>query len=161
MAVEIQKTGEIWHRRGGGAVERLVGAVILIFTLVMITEHDWPWFAGGVLGAVGILLLIGRESVTVNRQAKTGTIRWGLGLILYHKETRFSQFDAVVIEAKKRINRGSTHPGHYFDYVIRLTGGDQTALIHRTTLRKETDRIAYDLAGFLDVPVTGNLTDPA
>lgn len=159
MAVEINKTGEIWHKRVGGAAVRLVGVAILVFALVMTTEHDWPRPAGGVLGAVGILLLIGRESVTVDRRTKTGIIRWGLGVILYRKQTRFPRFDAVVMEAKKRISRGR-HSSHYYDYVIRLEGGDQTALIHRTTLRKETNRIARDLAEFLEIPVTGDLTDP-
>ena len=160
MAVEINKTGEIWQKRVGGAAVRLVGVVILIFALVMTTEHNWPWPAGGVLGAVGILLLIGRESVTVDRRAKTGITRWGLGVILYRKQTRFPRFDAVVIEAREKVSRGGSHPRTYIEYIIRLTGGDKAALIHRTTLRQETNLIAYDLAEYLEIPVTGDLTDP-
>ncbi len=160
MIQKTENTGDLWRKTTGGPAVRLAGAVILFLGLTMISGSGWPWPLGALCGALGGLLLIGREQVSVDRRNRVAVVSWGLGVTLYRREVRFPRFDAIAVTARERVSRGKDHPSRYYEYTVRIIGDENGAVVHRTTTRQEAYRIAGDLARFLDIPVTGDLLDP-
>jgi hypothetical protein len=105
--------------------------------------------AGLVFSAVGVLLVLGRRVLRIDRRRRTVTVSYGLPMPIRQTVRPWEEFTAIAVTRESR----KTKNGSYIVYPVRMTGPGKPVLLEELRTYQPIRQTAEQVAAFMRLPM--------